>query len=479
MTDPGEQYFDTVIRGGTVVNATGRQAADVAIRDGRIAAIVATGTPLTARTTIEADGRHILPGAVDVHSHHREPGFTHKEDILSATSQCAAGGVTTSFAMPNVDPPPNTLERLNAMIDLYEQKSIVDWNINAAGTVLDEIPAMAQRGIAAFKVFMVVDTGRDYPHMPGIGVHDHGDLMAIFEQVALTGLPLMVHPHDQALMAHIEAGFWARGERDARAYAKAYAAHDGIIWDTAAALLLRIQQSTGTALHLLHTQTEGVVEQLRRAKAKGQDVSAELNPWALFLGNDWATIERLGSYALSYYVPEKNTEPLWAALRDGTIDLVSTDHAPHLREEKEPGWTDGWKAHTGTPSTQFYVPLFLDAASRGLISVERVVDLVATAPATRFGLAAKGRLEVGRDADIAIANLDAEFEIRDDIVLSKIGYSPYAGRRVRGVIETTLVRGEVVYADGKVVGSPGWGRQARPSGPDSIQSPDQPRSTQS
>jgi dihydroorotase len=454
--------YDTLIRGGTLVSATGRTIADLAISDGRIAAIVAPGTPLEATTTIDATGKHVLPGAIDVHSHHREPGYTAKEDIVSATSACAAGGVTTSFAMPNVDPPPNTVERLDAMIALYEEKALVDWNINAAGTVRSEIAGLATRGIAAFKVFMVVDTGRDYPHMPGIGVHDHGELMAIFETVAETGLPLMVHPHDQALMTHIEEGFWARGERDAQAYAKAYSAHDGIIWDTAAALLLRIQQATGTALHLLHTQTTGVVEQLRRAKDRGQDVSAELNPWALFLGNDWANIERLGSYALSYYVPEKNTEPLWEALGDGTIDLISTDHAPHLREEKEPGWTDGWKAHTGTPSTQFYVPLFLDAARDGRISLERVVDLVATAPANRFGLATKGRLEIGCDADIAVVDLDAEFEIRDDIVLSKIGHTPYAGRRVHGVVETTLVRGRVVYADGAVVGDRGWGRQARP-----------------
>lgn len=454
--------YDTVITGGTVVGADGRIDADVAIRDGRIGAIVAPGTPLESSSVIDATGRLVIPGAIDVHSHHREPGFTHKEDIVSATSACAAGGVTTSFAMPNVDPPPNTVERLDAMIELYRRRAIVDWNINAAGTVRDQIPSMASRGIAAFKVFMVVDTGRDYPHMPGIGVHDHGELMAIFEDVAATGLPLMVHPHDQALMTHIEEGFWARGERDAQAYARAYAAHDGIIWDTAAALLLRIQKSTGTSLHLLHTQTQGVVDQLRRAKDAGQDVSAELNPWALFLGNEWATIERLGSYALSYYVPESNTDPLWEALRDGTIDLISTDHAPHTREEKEPGWTDGWKAHTGTPSTQFYVPLFLDAAYRGRISLERLVELIATAPARRFGLERKGRIEVGFDADIAIVDLESELEIRDDIVLSKIGYTPYAGKRVHGVIDTTLVRGRVVYRDGTVIGEPGWGRQATP-----------------
>jgi dihydroorotase len=461
--EPGSvDRYDIAIRGGTLVSATGRIRADIGIAGERIAAIVAPNVPLDAARTIDATGKHLLPGAIDVHSHHREPGFTHKEDIVSATAQCAAGGVTTSFAMPNVQPPPNTVERLDAMIELYERRSIVDWNINPAGTVIEEIPGLATRGVAALKVFMVVDTGRDYPHMPGIGVHDHGKLLEIFETVKPTGLPLMVHPHDQALMAHIEEGFWKRGERDAQAYARAYAAHDGIIWDTAAAILLRLQLATGTPLHMLHTQTSGVVEQLRRAKDRGQDVSAELNPWAVFLGNDWPTIERLGSYALSYYVPEKNTEPLWAALRDGTIDLVSTDHAPHTREEKEPGWTDGWKAHTGTPSTQFYVSLMLDASAAGRISLERTVELISTAPARRFGLERKGRLEVGCDADIAVVDLDAELEIRDEIVLSKVGWTPYAGRHVQGVVETTLVRGNVVYEDGVVTGQPGWGRQARP-----------------
>lgn len=454
---------DLAITGGTLVSSTGQTQADVAIRDGKIVAIVEPGSQLDAARTVDATGNHLLPGLIDVHSHHREPGYTDKEDIVTATSACAAGGVTTSFGMPNVDPPPNTAERLAAMLDLYAERSIIDYNVNAAGTVLEEIPQLSTMGIAAFKVFMVVDTGRDYPHMPGIGIHDHGDLLRIFEKVGETGLPLMVHPHDQALMTAIEEKYWERGERDFRAYAKAYSAHDGIIWDTAAALLLRLQKATSTRLHLLHTQTKGVIAQLRAAKAAGQAVSAEINPWAVFLGNDWANIERLGSYALSYYVPEENTDPLWAAMNDGTIDLVSTDHAPHLREEKEPGWTDGWKAHTGTPSTQFYLSLLLDAHADGRISLERLVDMTSTTPARVFGLADKGRLEVGADADVAIVDLDQELEITDEIVLSRCGWTPYAGRRTRGVVTTTISRGDVIYEDGKVVGLPGRGRHARPS----------------
>ncbi|MFO1539016.1 MAG: dihydroorotase [Chloroflexota bacterium] len=455
--------FDLVITGGTVVTDRDRARAEIGIRDGVIAAIAAPGTALAGARTIDATGKHVLPGAIDVHSHHREPGYTHKEDIVTATMACAAGGVTTSFAMPNVDPPPNSAERLAAMIELYEKKAIIDWNINPAGTVPENIPALAEMGVAAFKVFMVVDTGRSYPHMPGIGVHHHGKLLEIFETVAPTGVPLMVHPHDQEMMDHIEKRWWDRGERDFRAYAKAYAAYDGIIWDTATSLLLRLQRATGTQLHILHTQTKGVVELIRDAKARGQNVSAEMNPWAVLLGNDWANLERLGSYALSYWVPEENTEPLWEALRDGTIDVISTDHAPHTREEKEPGWTDGWKAHTGTPSAQFYVPMFLDAAAAGRISLERVVGSCATEPARIFGLATKGRIAPGCDADLAIVDLEKEWTITDDVVLSKIGWTPYAGRTIRGAVERTLVRGAVVYENGTVTGAQGWGRQARPA----------------
>jgi dihydroorotase len=152
--------WDTLVRGGTLVTPAGVYAADIAISDGRIAAIVAPGTPGDATRVIDATGRHLFAGAIDVHSHHREPGFTHKEDIITATSACAAGGVTTSFAMPNVSPPPNSPETLASMIELYRGRAIVDWNINAAGTVPEAIPEMATMGIAAFKVFMVVDTGR-------------------------------------------------------------------------------------------------------------------------------------------------------------------------------------------------------------------------------------------------------------------------------------------------------------------------------
>ncbi len=204
---------------------------------------------------------------------------------------------------------------------------------------------------------------------------------------------------------------------------------------------------------------------LRTVKAQGRAVTAEVNPWALWLGNDWETIERLGSYALSYYVAPHHSQALRDAILAGTVDIVATDHAPHLKEEKEPGWTDGWKAHTGTPSAQHYLSLLLTDIHEGQMTVERLVDLTATRPAKIFGLYPhKGVIGVGANADIVAVDPEKQSTITDEDVLSKCGWTPYAGRKVRGVPVHTLLRGQFVYENSQVVGRPGYGRLARPLG---------------
>jgi dihydroorotase len=452
---------DIVIRGASAVLEEGIRRVDIAIDGERITQIAQPGSIGKGQREIDASDLVALPGVIDMHSHHREPGFAHKEDLAHIGRQCAAGGVTVSVAMPNVSPPPTTAENLDGMIEIYRERAMIDWNVNASGVQLDEIPKLAERKILAFKIFMVVDTGRSYPHMPGIGLHEHGELYKRMQAVKKTGLPLMVHPHDQSLMDAIEKEYWARGERDFRAYARAYAHDDGVIWDTAVATLLRMQEATGVRLHLLHTQTKRVVEMLRAAKAAGRTVSAEVNPWCFWLDNDWANIERLGSYALSYFVAPHHADAVYDGFRDGTVDIMATDHAPHLREEKEPGWTDGWKAHTGTPSTQFYLSMLMTDVAAGKISLERVADATATRPAKLFGLyPQKGAIRVGSDADIVLVDAAMKHTITDDDVLSKCGWTPYAGREVRGVPVYTLLRGEPILDDGTLAVKDGFGRQA-------------------
>jgi dihydroorotase len=454
---------DLVLKGGMVVTEGGPVQADVAVEGGIIVGLTAAGAGPQARRTVDVTGMYVLPGVIDTHSHHREPGYTHKEDIITGTSASAAGGVTVSSAMPNVYPPPTTPEILRDMFALYEKKSLIDYNINAASSNLEAIPEIAKMGIMSFKIFMVVDTGRDYPHMPGIGIHDHGKLLKMCQAIQKTGLPIMIHPHDQEMMSVIEQEFWDRGEHDFRAYAKAYSAMDGVIWDTAVGVLLRIQQATGVHMHLLHLQPKQCVEMIKAARAQGRPVTSEVNPWTLWLGNDWANVERLGSYALSYYVEPHNSEAVWQGLLDGTLDMIATDHAPHTREEKEPGWTNGWKAHTGTPSAQEYVSMLMTDVNDGKLTIKKAVELLSENPAKVFKLyPKKGAIRIGADADFAVIDMNAELTLNNERVISKCGWTPYAGKKVKGLPVHTIVRGNFVFEDGKLVGEPGRGEKASP-----------------
>src|SRR2546422_6147896 len=193
---------DLLLKGGMVVTEGGVVRADVAVSGEKIVGIIAPGENNQAKRVVDIGGLHLLPGLIDMHSHHREPGFTHKEDVITATKCCAAGGVTVSVGMPNVSPPPTTPEILEDIFALYKEKAIVDYNMNPAATVLEQIPRLATMGILAFKVFMVVDTGRSYPHMPGIGVHDHGKLLSIFQAVQKTGLSPLCPPPPPKPAAH-------------------------------------------------------------------------------------------------------------------------------------------------------------------------------------------------------------------------------------------------------------------------------------
>lgn len=452
----------TRISGGTVVTTTGTINSDVLVGDdGKVAGLVSPAVPSDAGVqVVDARGKLVLPGMVDVHVHTREPGYTHKEDITTTTMQAAAGGVTTIFGMPNLDPPTTTLDRLDDVMRLYAEKSIVDYNHNPAATDPTQIEAMAAAGVRGFKIYMVVDTGRSYPHPAGTGMHDHGHLLKMMDTIAPTGKRFIIHPHDQALMDYIEGEYLARGENTPQAYASAYAAREGVIWDTAIDVVLRLAEASGCPVHIAHMQTRRSVEAVRRAKQRGVDVTCEINHWMPFLST-WQDVETLGPYALSYWVPDDAREAVWEGLNDGTIDTVASDHAPHTREEKEIGWSQMWSSHTGTPGIQYYYPLLLDAVVQGKVTLQRAVDAACYQPARNFGLIdRKGQIKVGLDADIVIADMDSPWTITNAGVLSRCGWTPYDGRSLQARIERTYVRGQVVFENDNVVGKPGLGKPA-------------------
>jgi dihydroorotase len=457
---------DLVIRGGQVYVSGEFVKADVAIDEGRVVVLGASSRMPRADREIDASGKHVLPGLIDTHAHFRDPGLTHKEDYATGTMAAAAGGVTLAVDMPNVKPPPNTLETFLAHRENASRKAYIDFSHNAAGTVKGEITKIAKVGQPmAFKIFMISDVGRDYPHMPGIGVANHGELLERFEEIQKTGLPVMVHPWDQDIWAKLSKEREAEGKTDFREYAKAERAYDSILYDNAISVLINLQRVTGVRLHVLHMSSKRSFENIQAARAQGQLITTEVNPAAVFLANSWKTIEKLGPYSLGTWIPEHEGEYTWKMLSDGIADVVATDHAPHTKEEKEPGWKNMWKAAGGRPIIEWFLPLFLSEVNRDRITLERVVQLCSENPARIFSVyPRKGALLPGSDADLVIVDMKKEKTLSGDRMYTKCAWNPFAGRRVRGHQQTTIVRGTVVMEDyGNVIGKQGYGKYVSPT----------------
>ena len=456
--------YDLVVKSTDIVTPSGRLDGQVAISGGRIAALVTPDIQMEARQTLDVGSKPVIPGLIDTHCHFRDPGYTHKEDYYHGTIAAAAGGVTTVFDMPNVDPPTTTPDRLKAHLENAQSKAVVDFGHNASGVVPENIRGLAEAGATAFKVWMMQDIGRDYPHPPGTSVTNHRVLYRIFEEVAETGLPLYIHPHDHDLYE-----LWVERAReewgtDFRSYARALRGGDGVVLNTAIATILEFQRSVGTRLHVLHLSTREGVRMLRHAKSQGRDVTAEANPFAMFVTNDWANIEKKGPYSLGFWVPEADNPAMWEAIQDGTIDVIGSDHGPHTREEKEVGWTDMYTAPGGSPFIEQYLRLLLTEVNKERLTLDRVVEMCCSAPARLTGYdGMKGSIKVGLDADLVILDMDHEEVLHADASHYRCGWMPSEDFYAKGRPVTTILRGKVIMQDGNVTAGQGSGRLLTPA----------------
>lgn len=453
-----EQY-DLVVRSSTILTPAGRVDGQLGIRDERIAAILAPDEPVSAARLLDAGHHPVIPGLIDTHVHFRDPGYTHKEDFESGTRAAAAGGVTSVFDMPNVVPPTTSAETLRAHLENAGRKAVVDFGHNASAAVPENVGELAAAGATAFKVWMMPGAGGSgHPGASGTSVTDRAVLYRIFEEVAGTGLPLYVHPHDHELYGLFAARARQRWGTDFRSYARAIRDGDSAVLNSGVAASLEMQRSVGTRLHVLHVSSREAVRMVRAAKELGRDVTAEANPYAMFVTDEWANIERLGPYALNVWTPEQDAEATWTAVVDGTVDVIASDHGPHTREEKEVGWTDMFSAPAGTPFVEHYLRLLLTAVNAGRLTLERVVELCCTDPARLTGLAGrKGSLTVGADADLVVLDMDHEEELRAEDSHYRCGWMSTEGMRTVGRPEVTVLRGRVIMRDGKVDVEPGSG----------------------
>ena len=454
--------IDTIIKNAKVFRCGTFIQADIGIKDGKIVFISNKGQ-INAEDYIDADGLIALPGLIDSHAHFRDPGYTHKEDFETGTRAAAAGGVTTVFDMPNVNPTVNSAERLIEHKKMASKKALIDFGHWVGPPAsLEEIKDIIHEGAIGIKVFQIKDTKRSYPHMPSLGITDDGHLLEICRAVAEVGCILAVHPHNQELMEHIENNyFFNKGLTGPEDYAKARSYFENIIVDTAVATLVQMARVSGARIHLLHTASKESVKLIVDAKKRGLKITGEVNPAHIFLS--WQDIKRIGPYALGRGVSEDDARCTWEALVDGSLDLIATDHAPHTKDEKEIGWKNMWKAPGGPTSIQDYLSLLLTEVNKGKIKLERVVELCSTRPAKLFRLyPKKGTIEVGSDADIVLVDLSKEKTIKSEETYSKCGWTSYDGRKVKGVPLYTIVRGKIVMKNGKVIGQPGYGEFVSP-----------------
>lgn len=454
----------TIITGATVINADGRQRADIAITDGRISAIAAAGTLPPAPEMIDATGLLALPGVIDVHVHFRDPGMTHKEDWLTGSSAAALGGVTTVFDMPNTVPPVDTVAHFHMKAEQAAAKSVVDYGIYGllGEHNLDQLEPLAEAGVCGYKLFLGNTTG-DLP-CP----HD-GAVLEGFEILARLGLRCSIHAENSPILFHRQNRLKAAGRTDPYAH---LAARTDVVAVEALTRSAILADWTGARIHIVHESCAASIPHIRFHKARGTDMTVETLPQYLYLSAEEMLAP--GGEALRMNPPirqKSHQEPLWEALLDGTIDMVSTDHAPHAVAEKFGPVI--WNIACGFPGVQTSLPLMLDAVAKGSLTYETLVDRMSAAPARAFGLfGRKGVLRVGADADIALVDPAATHTIRTADLASRGAFTPYDGWQTQGVIRRTMVRGTTVALDGRITAQPGTGRLQRPDMP-----PAAPRNT--
>jgi dihydroorotase len=441
---------DLVIHNGQIVHPDGIVDASIAIKDGRILAIGGPEAMPAASETMDAAGLHILPGAIDVHVHFRDPGYTHKEDWASGSAAAAFGGVTTVFDMPNTVPATATAEILAAKHDIASSRSRVDYGLYGylGESSIGQVPEMVAGGVIGFKLYM----GDTFGNLPTTST---GAMLEAFEVVALTGKRISLHAETASVMARREARMRDAGRTDPLAH---LAARPAIVAVEAVSRAAILAEWTGARIHILHISSAEELRPLAEAKARGVDITGETCPHYLFLSSD--DYARFGGVIrINPPVREaRNQGPLWQALADGTVDIIATDHAPHTPEEKTRN--DIWTVDCGFPGVETQMPLMLTALAPHQASICDYVRWSAYNPARIWGLAPrKGAVQVGADADLAIVDLGREMMIDDAALQSRSKISPWHGRRTKGLPIHTMVRGRFVMRDRALVEDmEGWGQ---------------------
>jgi dihydropyrimidinase len=458
--EPTAPRFDLLVRGGTVVRAEGSAVADVGVRSGTIVAVEPGIPPQAANRVVEADGLLVLPGVIDVHTHARL-ATEHEPDRLFQDSVAAVHGGTTTFLSFN-NPGTGISEKgqrtlrggISEWLERTAGDSAIDFGLSAVITAqqadpLAHLSAAIDAGVPTFKAFMVYDFGVDEALL-GRLLAATGRLPALLE----------IHCEDAAML---EAGI--RGQLDAgrnapRHHADSRPPH---VEATGTARAIALAAESRAPMYAVHLSCADALVHVAAARALGQAVYAETCPH--FLALDSSRYDLPDEDAIGYVVspPLRNrtdVDALWTALADGTLDLVATDHVPdRLAVEKRYTGQPFTEISNGAPGIETLLAIvYGEGVASGRISIERMVDLLATTPARLFGLGSKGAIEEGLDADLVLFDPNASRTLRQADLHHTSDYTPYEGLVLTGAVRHVLQRGSDVIRDGAFVGRRGAGR---------------------
>ena len=395
---------------------------DVALFDGRI-----VNVSVSPDTAVSMAGKLLIPGLVDVHVHLREPGYFYKETVLTGTKAAARGGYTTVCSMPNLNPPPDCPENVKLQQQIIDRDALV--NVLPYGCI-----TVGQKGAGQLCDYqamkdMVVGFSDD-----GKGVQSESTMRSAMEAIAKTGRILAAHCEDESLL---RGGYIHDGE-----YARAHG-HRGICSESEWGQIqrdLKLVKETGCRYHVCHVSTKESVELIRQAKKEGVDVTCETGPHYLLLSD--ADLQEDGRFKMNPPLRGKaDREALIEGLLDGTIDMIATDHAPHSAEEKSRGLE---KSLMGVVGLETALPvLYTGLVKPGIVPLERIIQAMTDAPRQRFGLPVMDILD--DPSDFALFDLDEEYVIDPQTFLSQGRATPFAGWKVQGKCEMTVVGGKAVW----------------------------------
>jgi allantoinase len=438
---------DLIIRGGRVVTPTGVTIADVAVSEDAITAI-GSHLSLTADEEVDAAGLHVFPGGVDSHVHLNDPGRTDWETIANGSAALAAGGYTTFVDMPlNCRPVTIDGPAFDLKLEAANASSLVDfglWGGLVPGN-LDRLEELVQRGAMGFKAFMCPSGIDEFPAC------DEKTLYEGMQQIASLDSILLLHAETPTMIGAVTAG--GTGPRDFMASRPAEAEQVAI------STAIGIAREAGCRIHIVHVSTEIGVQMVAEAQLLGVDVSSETCPhYLLYTDED---IERLGGVGKCAppFRTGQDRDGLWRLLADGTLPMVVSDHSPSTMELKR--GDDFFKLWGGISGCQSTRQLLLASAAQRSVDLPTVAAITATNPARRFGLARKGEVAVGFDADLWLVDLAFEAVVRKEDLLYRNPFSAHEGQPIRGRTVRTLVRGKTVFVDGEPA-SKRIGRLVRP-----------------